>query len=321
MRVKEILDYAFMQTGQGRIDEIPNDSRSHALTSLNVAYKKVWQIFPWQRQKEIELDVTSVLGVVTLPYHIGEVTAVRIGNLDIDPIHENRFNRVDPNGLSREGSVYGYIWGEPSPVLTQPASALAARIKSSSASDTTGTVRIYGTVGGNETYEDFTLNGTSNVDGSSAFTSIRKISKPTTVSRITVSDQSDNEWGTIAPEHTQPEYQQLILVNTPTANETITITGLRRFVPLVADEDVIEPEALETAVQHLLMSIMYLRTGNIPMSQNEERLATDALKFAANRENEIADKDFRITPSMGDFGDMGDADRSYGSEYPHYVTR
>lgn len=323
MRVQEILDYAFMQTGQGRISEIPNDARAHALNSLNIAYAKVWQIFPWQTQKEVELDLTSVLGTLTIPNYLDTITSVRIGNRHLHVVGENLQARLDPAGLARTGTPWQYMYGEPSPVLTQPASAGAIRIKSSSTADTSaiGVIRIHGLVAGVDDVEELTLNGTTNVDGSKSFSEIRRISKPVTTGRITVLDTSNTEFGTVAPWSTQPEYPQILLIPTPLANETITVHALRKFQRLVSENDSIEPVMLEPAVVHLVQSIMYKKAGNLPNSQDEERLSADAIKIAATRENEIADKDFRIAPDSGMFGTLGDTDHSDRVHHQHYVTR
>jgi hypothetical protein len=213
------------------------------------------------------------------------------------------------------------MWGEVQPVLTQPASALALRVKSSSASDSSGTVRVYGVVSGVDTYEDFTLNGTNNVDGSSTFTEIHKISKPVTTGRITVLDQSDNEFGTIAPWHTQPEYRQMLFVPTPDENKTVTIHALRRFQPLIGDEDGIEPSGLEPAVLHLLQATLLRQVGKYDLGGEEERLATDAIKIFSNRENEINATDNRMLPASGMFGDLGEPDSHGGNGWPFYATR
>lgn len=96
---------------------------------------------------------------------------------------------------SRVALSYNYIpthfrmWGEDM-VLRQPNSASVMRISSSSTSDTTKNITIFGTVSGYPDYEIITTNasdGTTAVSGTKSFTSIERVVKDaSTLGRITV---------------------------------------------------------------------------------------------------------------------------------------
>jgi len=82
------------------------------------------------------------------------------------------------------------MWGEDM-VLAQPVAASVMTVSSSSASDTTQTITIFGTVSGYPDFESINLNGTSTVAGSKSFSSIERVVKSaSTTGRITVTSNS-----------------------------------------------------------------------------------------------------------------------------------
>lgn len=84
-------------------------------------------------------------------------------------------------------------WGSDM-VIQQPVQASVMRIASSSSSDTSKNITIFGTVSGYPDYEVITTNasnGTTAVSGSKSFTSVERVSKDaTTLGRITVDANS-----------------------------------------------------------------------------------------------------------------------------------
>ena len=83
------------------------------------------------------------------------------------------------------------MWGEDS-VIIQPRQASIVSIVSSSASDTSGTVTVFGTVSSYPDYESISLNGTTTVNGAKSFSAIERIVVGSTarVGRVTVSANS-----------------------------------------------------------------------------------------------------------------------------------
>ena len=95
---------------------------------------------------------------------------------------------------TRKGTPVAYrMWGEDM-VLAQPASASVMTISSSSSSDVSKSITVFGTVSGYPDYEVITTNasnGTTTTAGSKSFTSIERIVKDSsTVGRITVTANS-----------------------------------------------------------------------------------------------------------------------------------
>lgn len=82
------------------------------------------------------------------------------------------------------------MWGNDM-VITQPVTASVIRVVSSSASDTSKSITVFGIVSGYPDYEIIVTNGTSAVSGSKSFTSVERVSKAaSTVGRITVDANS-----------------------------------------------------------------------------------------------------------------------------------
>ena len=83
--------------------------------------------------------------------------------------------------------VYWRQWGEDD-VLAQPLAPSIVKVASSSASDTSVAITVFGTVSGYPDQETITCTGTGSVSGSKSFSAIERVTKDdtTTVGRITV---------------------------------------------------------------------------------------------------------------------------------------
>ena len=322
MRVKEILDLVLVQCGAARKGEIPTDLHDHALDALNLAYQQLWNVFPWDSTKVFELSATTSDGEITLPSYVDNIRAARIEDRPITAVGVIRTSNFNPQGFDTQGTPCEFIYQRPDPVLTQPTTGVNIRVASTSTADTSavGSVRVVGQAGGVETIEDIPLNGTTDADGSVTFTSIRKISKPITTGRVTISDTSDNELGTVAPWETQPRYIRVRLVPPPSAATTVTFQCLRRFEVLCSDNDVLTPPEMVKPAVHLLSSWMYRRFGQLDQSAVEEQMAMDALKTVETNETQHNEKDFSSMPALGMFSDLGDYAHSITS-WPYYRTR
>lgn len=91
------------------------------------------------------------------------------------------------------------MWGSDM-IINQVKSASAISIISSSASDTSQKVTVFGTVSGYPDYEQLNLNGTSTVTGSKSFSSVERIIKnDSTTGRITVKADSGNTTLSVLP--------------------------------------------------------------------------------------------------------------------------
>ena len=112
-------------------------------------------------------------------------------------IPEQEFLSLNIDKDSTGTPTYYRMWTSDM-VLAQPASASVISIVSSSASDTTQTVTVHGTVSSYPDYEEISANGTSSVSGSKSFTAIDRITcDGSTTGRITATDTASATLGVI----------------------------------------------------------------------------------------------------------------------------
>jgi len=91
------------------------------------------------------------------------------------------------------------MWGQDM-TLKQLTQASVIRVVSSSASDTSKNVTVFGIVSGYPDFEVIVVNGTSAVSGSKSFSSIERVVKDaTTIGRITVDANSGNDVVAVIP--------------------------------------------------------------------------------------------------------------------------
>ena len=115
-------------------------------------------------------------------------------------------------------------------VSEQPSSASVIAISSSSNADTSQIVRVRGLVGGQETSENISLNGTSGVNGLLSFSEIIAVTKSAeTTGNITLTSNSAAVTNVvIGPLETTVKFRQMRLYPTPASVLTITV---KHFAP------------------------------------------------------------------------------------------
>lgn len=91
------------------------------------------------------------------------------------------------------------MWGEDM-TISQPLQASIVTVVSSSTSDTTQSVTVFGTVSGYPDYETINLNGTTSASGSKSFSYIERVVKSgSTIGRVTVTMNSGNSTIAVIP--------------------------------------------------------------------------------------------------------------------------
>ena len=308
MRVVEIIEHALITSGLARKGEVPNDLHDFALDELNRIYYEIYNLYPWDNTKIFNLTVTTTTGTVVLPQTVEYVRAARIDTQPLPPVDELRVANVSPSTFDDTGDPINFMYRTRTPVATQPAAATTIRILSSSATDTgtaIGKVRIEGTVGGENDFEELTLNGTSNVDGTKSFTEILEITKPKTVGRISIKQTDGTVLGSIAPWDQQGHYKRIEILPNPDESVTVTLLCTRKFMDLVSDDDsILIPEA-ESGIIHFLTAALLEFGGDPQKAQIYEAKGATSIQSGAFSEQELNDRDFRSLPAAGMFGDLG----------------
>lgn len=165
--------------------------------------------------------------------------------LDQVPERDFFFSAFDRDSADSPDSYYLV---DPFGVERQPSAASAVSIVSSSTEGSGIIVRVYGIVSSVPDHENLTVNGTTRVDGTKAFSFITRIVKSaTTTGRITVSDQlpSAGSGSTLAvlpagQAYTEPIYERIGLHPIPDTVIPINLWGYRAPYELVDNRDVSE---------------------------------------------------------------------------------
>lgn len=173
----------------------------------------------------------------------------------------------------------GYrMWGMDA-TLEQPKSASIVTIASSSSSDTSIAVTVFGTVSGYPDYEIITTNGsngTTSVAGAKSFSYIERIAKnQNTIGRITLTANSANTTVSVLPvgnTTTGPYYTKVQLYPLPNAIFPIYCDYYKLPYQLVNDGDV--PEIGEEFSE----AIILLATSKLKAEQNQKE-DSDFFKF------------------------------------------
>lgn len=117
--------------------------------------------------------------------------------LEYVPDQDFRGYNVNDNTVAKPSSYR--MWGQDM-TLKQLTQASVIRVVSSSASDTSKNVTVFGIVSGYPDFEVIVVNGTSAVSGSKSFSSIERVVKDaTTIGRITVDANSGNDVVAVIP--------------------------------------------------------------------------------------------------------------------------
>lgn len=172
------------------------------------------------------------------------------------------------------------MWGEDM-VIGQPLQASVVTIVSSSASDNTGSVTVFGVVSGYPDYETINMNGTTSAAGSKSFTSIERVVKSgSTIGRVTVTTNSGNNTVAVLPVGDTTGgilYKKIQLFPLPNEIMPINVQYYKDPFRLVNDEDIHE------LGQEFDEAIILLATSKMKYENNQ----TEGDKFYALYQDEI----------------------------------
>lgn len=197
-----------------------------AQNSVRRAVKRVWNAKQWSfKLRQFSFITTASQEGYVLPKLVGEVYKLKSSGspYDITVVNEDTFDRNIPNPTSTGNPEFARLF-EMVGVETQPSSASAITVVSSNANDIGQKVLIKGLVSGQVDYEELTLNGTTNVNGSKSFSEIYAVTKSAeTAGRITVTSNSGVVTNVILA--TQEKVVRLRKVRLyPIPSSTLTIT-------------------------------------------------------------------------------------------------
>lgn len=244
-RIRSMINRLFVNI-YGNVGSNIQDTSSGTQTVIknyvNDIYFDILKRINWQDIDD-DYSFSTVAGTqdYVLPSNFGkEVYVYDATNLtELKPITMQELVRDFPSGLSLSGTVSRYAILNKA-VRSQPSSSSTISVVSSSASDSTQTVRIKGyDSNGVQLEESITLNGTSAQTSSNSYVEIQSITKSaSTVGRITVTSNSGAVTVAIlAPADLSYMVKVVRLNYTPNGAITVKMPYIILPYPLVSDYD------------------------------------------------------------------------------------
>lgn len=208
---------------------------------INDRYKEIRQRLKHCLVRTGRLDyVVSVSSEdIVLPDDVADVVSVidKTNNLRLEEVSPQDWVNRNYATIDTAGTVDSYTVYD-SVVRAQPAAAGVVTIVSSSASDTTQTVYVNGiNASGVQVDETITLNGTTNVNGTTSFTRILGISKSAvTVGMITVT-RDTTTLAYMAPDATTHYVKVMRFGAIPASTLSVEIIYNQKQLPLLNNYD------------------------------------------------------------------------------------
>lgn len=201
-----------------------------AQIAVNRAVRRIWNFKQWNfRRRSTTFSTVDDQTDYPLDRRIGQPYSIlsSVAPYRLKIISRFNLDKVDPQrsmtGNPRIAAISDIV-----PVVNQPAAATVIEVVSSGAADTTQKVLVKGLVGGEEDYEELSLNGVTSVYTTKSFSSITSISKSAaTAGRVAVKVGSTT-LVTLGPLDKTVLLRVLTLYPVPQSVITITV---RHFAP------------------------------------------------------------------------------------------
>lgn len=281
-----------------------------AQEAVRRAVKRVWNAKQWSfKLRRFTFSTVASQEAYTLPKLVGEVYKIKssASPYDVQVIGEDLFDKCVPNPTTTGDPEFARLF-EMVGVETQPTSASTITVVSSSASDTTQTVLVKGLVSNEVDYEEFALNGTTQVTGSKSFSQIYAVSKSdVTVGRISVKSNGATVTNTtLAPQDTTIRLRVLRLYPISANTTTITIKCFGLAPELTrAYEDTEIPKRWDYVIDQFAYAYMLQTKGQEQLNEFtvQMQLATTMLNEDMMTEEYISAEEVIIPERWGGTGD------------------
>lgn len=216
---------------------------------VNNNYTTVAIRWPWKALIDYaETGVTFTAGqaYMMLPKRVDRILMLseRTNNVVLSGVGVSQFWRRFTDVANNQASPISFTYaGEQGSILALTAASTVNVVSSSTSDNTAFTVRVQGTVSGEQTSETLTLNGTTVVTSSNTYDSgsfIRVSKSGTTTGTLTFKQTSNsNVLATLGQTEFTTSYRRIRLYQVPTAG-TLAIYYVRSVERMVNDLDVPE---------------------------------------------------------------------------------
>jgi len=244
---------------------------------FNRRYETLWTMYPWTSNIVFDEAITTVANqaALYLPKYVGQIICLtqRETNAIILPTSPYVFQQQYLDTITNAADPIAYVYSGESAVKTPLSSASTVNIVSSSATDTTQKVRIWGKVSGEEVSELLTLTGTTAVTGTNSYSSISRISKDSVTTGYVTIKAGATIIATLSPREAASSYTKINLYYVPDSAISVYCSYRKKFTKLDYDEDIVEIPVIEPALIRLTYSDCLREQGQFSKAEVEENRA------------------------------------------------
>jgi hypothetical protein len=280
-------------------------------------YQQVYNSNLWT-ESTVEINVTSVTGILILPEFVDRVVAIR-GNSNLGQLsaaQPSLFYGINPQIFEQTGDplAFSYLTSVGMPIL--PTTAEPIRVDSSSANDKTA-VFIKGeqAVTGDVISESLTLNGLASVVTTNNFLVLLTVAKNITSGNVGVyGNTSSVHFGTLLANERERKHIRIQFRPTPTANVACKVLCKRRITPFMQDEDTPLLRDIGNVLIELASADMFSKLGNKDGSMDAKAKADQALKTLIDLETQQGASSYQIVPEVETWSNWYDSDLAFISK-------
>ena len=272
---------------------------------LRREFVSLWDARLWNDSR-VAVNVASNGEQLILPEYIDRVIGVRadpglgqLGQMDAEyvlSVYPTIFEETT-------GTQFGFSYLTSVGVKTLPVPDVGEKlaIRSTSASDATGNVFVYGEdSGGLEVRENVALNGTTPVLTTNTYKTPLTITKPANTAGdiIVMGNTSAVELQRIYAGERERKHLRLWLFPPNTASETCLVVGKRRLLPLVNDQDTPLLRGAVTYLVNAATANAFMQFGKQAEAQVYQNKADEAKQTLISLEEQQGAKQMRVIPSV-----------------------
>jgi hypothetical protein len=280
-----------------------NDEKAYWLGKLNQVQERLMNMGVWSGGWVSVRDIPIHDGTITVPRRFKTCAGVNLC-CGPSPIY-SRFWKFTESSRAVQCSNGVTPINDQAQTFITPSGTYYLRIKSSTVSDNTKVVTLFGGLNedGDELFDSVTLTITSGSPATTSreFTSIPRISKVATVGQVDLysvdtTTAEETLIATYAPYETLPGYKQYEIQNVGDETSVDALCNLA-YVPAVADTDIITPGVLG-GLKHGLKALTYEDTSD-ERQDDEWARALKALDEARTTDDGFTIPSFRFDPNFG----------------------
>jgi hypothetical protein len=296
----EMADAVCARTGQWGLESV-----ILAKEFLRRNYQMVYDMALWT-ESTVEIDRASVLGVLILPEFVDRVIAIR-GNANLGQLSAAQpsiFFGINPWIFEQTGDPLAFSYLSPVALPVLPTTAEQLRFASTNANDKSPVTVNGETSGGTIIIEQISLNGTTPVVTTNAYSVPLSIGKRITLGHVSITgNTSVTLFATLLDYERERKHVRIQLRPTPTANVTCKILGKRRIIPLLTDEDTPLLRDIGNVLINLAAADMFSKLGNAPEAAATKNKADEAIKILIDLEKQQGAITAQVVPEVEPSGD------------------